>query len=193
MTRHLEACDRPVAGGKHFHLVVQARYSTAYWIHLAAPVDAPLSKVDDFLRHIWLECCGHLSAFEIAGRRYSVAPMAELDEKGMRPALSRVLDVGTKFSYEYDFGTTTALELKAVAVREGGTPGGKIQLLARNDKPEVPCDRCGKKTATQICTECDASENGWLCDDCAATHECDPEMFLPVVNSPRVGVCGYTG
>jgi hypothetical protein len=32
-----------------------------------------------------------------------------------------------------------------------------------------------------------------LCDDCAADHEHDEEMFLPVVNSPRIGMCGYSG
>jgi hypothetical protein len=24
-------------------------------------------------------------------------------------------------------------------------------------------------------------------------HECDKDMFLPVVNCPRVGECAYTG
>jgi len=27
--------------------------------------NAALSDLDSFLRDIWLECCGHLSAFEI--------------------------------------------------------------------------------------------------------------------------------
>ena len=30
---------------------------------------APLSKLDDFLRHTWLEYCGHLSAFEFGGEQ----------------------------------------------------------------------------------------------------------------------------
>lgn len=34
---------------------------------------------------------------------------------------------------------------------------------------------------------------GWLCESCAKNHECDEDMFLPVLNSPRTGVCGYTG
>jgi hypothetical protein len=36
-------------------------------------------------------------------------------------------------------------------------------------------------------------DEGWLCDECAVGHECGEEMLLPVVNSPRVGVCGYVG
>jgi hypothetical protein len=32
-----------------------------------------------------------------------------------------------------------------------------------------------------------------LCQACAEDHECGEDMQLPVVNSPRVGVCGYAG
>ncbi len=34
---------------------------------------------------------------------------------------------------------------------------------------------------------------GYLCEACLADHECDEEMFMPLVNSPRTGVCGYVG
>ena len=34
---------------------------------------------------------------------------------------------------------------------------------------------------------------GWVCDECAPKHKCGEDMLLPVVNSPRVGMCGYTG
>ena len=54
------------------------------------------------------------------------------------------------------------------------------------------CGVCGKP-ATQVCTECMWENTGWLCDECASKHDTDEEMFLPVVNSPRVGMCGYTG
>ncbi|MGH2510093.1 MAG: hypothetical protein ACRDHZ_22160, partial [Ktedonobacteraceae bacterium] len=37
----------------------------------------------------------------------------------------------------------------------------------------------------------DLDESG-LCDEHAQKQD-DPEELLPVVNSPRVGVCGYTG
>lgn len=35
--------------------------------------------------------------------------------------------------------------------------------------------------------------NGRLCDTCAESYECGEEMLLPVVNSPRVGMCAYDG
>jgi hypothetical protein len=37
--------------------------------------------------------------------------------------------------------------------------------------------------------ECDE----FYCDKCLTKHECGDEMSLPVVNSPRMGVCGYCG
>jgi hypothetical protein len=37
-------------------------------------------------------------------------------------------------------------------------------------------------------------ESGWFCERCAEENDLNTEeMTLPVVNSPRTGVCGYTG
>jgi hypothetical protein len=199
MTRHLGAGCRPEASGllpasekrpsaPSFHLAIEGRDAKAYWMHVAVPVTAPLSKLDDFLRHTWLECCDHLSAFEIGGTRY-----ASDEEMSMRARLNQVLAVRMKFLYEYDYGSTTALVLKVVALGERGLPTGAVQLLARNEAPQVSCQRCSKHPATQICTECAWNGEGWLCQACVVAHKCGDEMCLPVVNSPRVGVCGYTG
>lgn len=204
MTRHLAKCAGPAvppAGaaegetrpGPSFHLLVEGRYATAYWMHLAVPAEATLAKLDRFLRDIWLECCGHMSAFTIGGNRYSPSPMTEYGEKRMTVRLDRVLEAGLKFSYEYDYGSTTELQLKVIGLRERGKPGGNVQLLARNEAPEVMCQGCKQKLATQICVECDCRGEGWLCEACAGEHECGEEMMLPVVNSPRAGVCGYCG
>jgi hypothetical protein len=172
---------------------VEARHSKAYWLHLAVAGEAPLAKVDAFLRQIWLECCGHMSAFTIDGRRYACEAMKDLGESGMGARLSRILRPGTVFSYEYDYGSTTELNLKVLGIRERGTHRGAVELLARNDAPLVPCDRCSSQLATMVCTECECKGRGWLCESCADEHECGTEMCLPVVNSPRVGVCAYSG
>ena len=115
------------------------------------------------------------------------------EEVSMTARLSQVLEVGMKFFYEYDYGSTTALVLKVVALRGQGLPKGAVQLLARNEAPHISCQRCSIRPANQICTECAFEGEGWLCEACAVAHECGDEMCLPVVNSPRVGVCGYTG
>jgi len=209
ITRHLFACCHPEASklspasgkqptGQSFHLLVEGREAKAYWMHVAVPMSASLNKLDHFLRHTWLECCGHLSAFEIGGNRYASNPMDEDElmdkELDMRVRLSQVLEVGMKFFHEYDYGSTTALALKVIALREfGSAKKGAVQLLARNEAPQVTCQRCGNKPATQVCTECAWNGEGWLCKACVVAHECGDEMCLPVVNSPRVGVCGYTG
>ena len=204
MTKHLKSCKQRKTASetsaekrksqktKSLHLVVEGRDLSGYWMHLSTPANATLEDLDDFLRDIWLECCGHLSAFTIEGTRYSISPMKEYDERGMKVALGDVLGSGMKFYHNYDFGTTTELTLRVVSELEGEPKSKSIQLLARNDPPSIACESCGK-IATQLCSECIWSGKGWLCDECASKHECGEEMLLPVVNSPRVGMCGYTG
>ena len=58
------------------------------------------------------------------------------------------------------------------------------------------CHECGERPAVKICAQCAWEEEGWLCAECAPHHGCneeDFEYFLPVVNSPRAGVCAYVG
>ena len=207
MARHLVGCKqagpaaiRPGIGqaGDSFHLLIEGRCQKDYWLHLALPMRSPLKKLDGFLRDIWLECCGHLSAFEIAGERYDINPDDE-DSIGPKPhsmnvPAGQVLRVGATFSHEYDFGSTTELILKVVGLR--GTDGQRrgITLLARNNAPKIPCDGCKTgEPASQVCSDCQWHGQGWLCKECAKTHKCGLDMLLPLVNSPRVGVCGYTG
>jgi hypothetical protein len=202
MTRHLKTCGLPAAYAPAesatklppaFHLFVDARYNKTYWMHLAVPVEAPLSGVDTFLRRIWLECCGHLSGFTVAGQQFVSQGARELGEAGMGVRLSRILQPGMVFRYEYDYGSTTELNIKVLSLRDAGTARGAVELLARNDDPSFACELCGAQPATQICTQCAWKDKGWMCDRCAAGHDCGEEMMLPVVNSPRAGVCGYTG
>jgi hypothetical protein len=121
------------------------------------------------------------------------AEEAELD---MNVELGKVLKVGQKFSYLYDFGSTTELTLKVVAGREGIVKEDEdeddIQIMARNNPPVISCRVCGKP-ATQVVAGYYDAEDGALCDKCAKKSEYGEDMLLPVVNSPRVGVCGYTG
>src|SRR3989339_686299 len=45
-----------------------------YWMYIDIPVTATLKTLDDFLRKTWLECCGHMSMFDIASNHYSSDP-----------------------------------------------------------------------------------------------------------------------
>ena len=199
----LQAFARPnqkIQAGQLFHLEIEGRDDQLYWLHLEVPGQATLVDLDNFLRDFWLECCGHLSAFEIENIRYAVMPDTEygFDEKSMRGVkLEKVLSPGQEFGYEYDYGTTTELKLKVIGIREGHYIGGKgkgIKVLAQNEAPQIPCDKCKKAPAVVICTECRWHGEGWLCEGCARKHEEEhSDYFLPVVNSPRVGECGYVG
>lgn len=200
MTRHLKTCwpkafigERPP--GVSLILFVEGRYAQGYWMHLGVPADALLSDLDRFLRQTWLECCGHLSAFTIRGERYNFGPMGWREESEEDLPLGRILEPGTPFRHEYDFGTPTELNLKVAALLDFGTDLDDIELLARNDPPNIACDRCGLRPATQICSECQWSGKGWFCESCAEAedHKCGRDYLLPVVNSPRAGVCGYCG
>ncbi len=195
MTRHVSVCaalqSARLSTGPSFHLLVEGRHAKDYWMHVALPVTATLAKLDGFLRETWLECCGHISSFEIAGERYGSDPTD--GEATLKRPLQKVVGAGMKFSYLYDYGSTTELKLKVAGVLTDGTPKGAAQLLARNEPPAVLCSTCGVGLATEICGECAWNNHGWLCAGCAGSHSCEEEMRLPVTNSPRVGVCAYVG
>jgi pRiA4b ORF-3-like protein len=207
MSRHLESCEQRAAmqdviksrqetkKTRAFHLVVEGYRSPMYWMHLEVLAGTTLATLDRFLRDTWLECCGHLSAFTIGGVRYSVDEAIyewDTNSKNMQVPLDQVLHPGQTCSYEYDFGSTTELTLKVISEREVPAKKKVIEILARNTVTFVPCDVCGKP-ATTTCTQCIYEDQGYLCDACAKDHECGEEMLLPRVNSPRDGVCGYTG
>jgi hypothetical protein len=213
MAKHLANCPARLAqqfivpnssrqkiqAGQLLHVEVEGQDNPIYWMHLEVPGQATLVDLDNFLRDFWLECCGHLSTFEIEGVRYAVMPDTEygFDEKNMRGVkLDKVLSSDQRFDYEYDYGSTTNLKLKVIAVREGQYVGGKgkaVKLLAQNEAPEISCDKCKRIPAVVICTECRWHGEGWLCEVCRRKHTEHSDFFLPVVNSPRVGECGYVG
>ena len=192
MTKHLQSCmeksqiDEKFTKDsssllKFFHLLVEGHHLPEYWMHVKVSSHARFEDLDNFLRKIWLECCGHMSAFRI-GR----------EEVKKSKKLEYVLHPGMRLNYEYDFGSTTELMVKVVSEFKSNIKTGEVGILARNDPPQIKCSNCDH-LATRICTECIYEDAGWLCDECAEDHKCDEDMLLPVVNSPRTGVCGYVG
>ena len=201
MTRHLKGCrekNSPKAldrlkpfHERVFHLTVEGADWPDYWMHLEARASTTLGRLDALLRETWLECCHHLSAFTIGTEYYGFCPLAMPGELEEDAQLDEVLRPQMKFLHQYDFGTTTRLVLKVVSETERLIENASIQILARNIAPEIPCGSC-RKPATKVCCMC-WDYTRWLCDECAPKHSCERDIFLPVVNSPRTGMCGYSG
>ncbi len=119
MKKHLLSCEKrqkteTEAGKKQkkgvemYLLAVQAEYRPEFWLFVEVSATLKLHEIDQFLRDIWLECCGHLSQFRISNQIYA-CPDAQKDEKNeMNTSLKKALKGSniTKFSYEYDFGST---------------------------------------------------------------------------------------
>jgi dTDP-4-dehydrorhamnose reductase len=66
--------------------------------------------------------------------------------------------------------------------------------MARNAPPAAACQECGSP-ATRLCVECVYDgQRGTLCEPHAAIHPHDDYGgAMALVNSPRVGLCGYEG
>ncbi len=310
MTQHLKFCKQRAAAmaaeasakdtgttekTKFFHIVAEGRYNPQYWMHIELPATDILEDLDTFFRDTWVECCDHLSAFQIGDISYSDDPedfyfgdaivdgqeddteekeenedeeegntldlddlppqlveaitpelllklkefsttdemvaflkeeqkafpkdllfralmgneadrqlalkqtlinqlIVMLEDRSLGVSLEKALKVGQKFRYEYDFGSTTELNLRVAGEREGVLMDEEddIHVLARNIPPEYKCVRCGKP-ATRVA----AGYDGWgveehaYCDACS--KKAKEDGWLPIVNSPRVGVCAYTG
>ena len=199
MSRHLPECaarQQAIAtaeSGKGrtqplYHLQVQEAWGGEYWLHLEMNGLARLEQLDNYLRAIWLECCGHLSAFYQDKRYGDEVAMTKTAETALRPDMQLV--------HIYDFGTSSETVIKVVGMRKGKpTTPYPIALMARNDTPEAACMECGKP-ATRQCIEClyETEDSGELCDEHAEEHPHDNYGEpVPLVNSPRMGMCGYDG
>lgn len=199
MNRHLASCAQrqaQIASAAQtkrkpeplYHLRAQDAYSSNFWLDLEIRGSATLKDIDAYLRAIWLECCGHLSQFSIGGW------------SGQEIAKSRRVDAifqpGVELTHIYDFGTSSETRIKAVGQRVGAPLSARpIALLARNVMPAAACIECGQP-ASFLCMECQIEEQteGTLCAQHARTHPHDGYGEpLELVNSPRLGMCGYTG
>lgn len=198
-SRHLAACapSHEAGGPPHdlLHLRVVAPGQPGYWLDIEVRADARLTSLDRLLRDRWLECCGHLSSFRVGDVAYwsSVEELAGgMDVRRMSTPVGKALAGVKRFTYEYDFGSTTELALEVRGARAGRLERTPARVLAANAPLEWPCAVCGAP-ASLVCPFCLGEEpNPFVCAGHAGRHECDVgEAFLPVVNSPRMGVCGY--
>lgn len=199
MPAHLKECaigEPDGRGRKRFILKAVGGSWGKYWMYVAMDGTATLNDLDEFLREQWLECCGHLSAFEINGKsyqkEYDYDPFFDMpDSKDMRTKAEDVLSPGLKLKHEYDFGTPTTLTLTVHGEYADSSPAeSPVDLLAKNNATNHRCRVC-RGHAQVICVSCleDEGRERFFCDRCSEGH--DGDTFLPVANSPRMGECGY--
>jgi len=200
LAKHLKSCPKRQEainaanqgsgrGQSIYHLQVEDAWEGDYWLHLEMKGSSTLKDLDRYLRAIWLECCGHMSEFSVGGawqgRTVAASRRAE-----------QTFEPGLVLTHIYDFGTTSETLIKVADVRQGKPLSRHpIFLMARNHPPEAKCTECGKPAAW-LCLECvyDHDEQGTLCDLHAKDHPHDDYGEpVPLVNSPRIGMCGYVG
>jgi hypothetical protein len=169
-----------------FLLKIESADFRDYWLYLDIPKSKKLEALDKFLRDIWLECCGHMSRFAASHRSYG--------NIGKNRTIGS-FKTGGKIFYEYDMGTTTALDIKFLGEVKRPKQNEGVRLLARNIAPVLKCFLCDNP-AEFVCAECmyDPSESvgAVFCKKHGAKHEHD-DLMMPITNSPRSGECGYTG
>jgi hypothetical protein len=199
MARHLAACAKRRAlieqpahedGAREvlYHLRVQDSGRGEYWLDVEMRGSATLKDLDYYLRGIWLDCCGHLSQFSTKGWRG--------EEVAMSRRIGQVFTPGRELTHIYDFGTSSETLVKVMATREGRPVTARaVALMARNTMPKTQCMEC-ERPAVWLCMECliEDNEPGTLCDEHAKTHPHeDYGEPIRLVNSPRLGMCGYEG
>ena len=192
MTRHLKSCLGSSNQGDSMLILVELPRSP-FWVYLTVPNTVKLMSIDAVLRDLWLDCCGHMSEFSSHDDLYVGEPDEPLfgrkRERSMNVSLKRAIGHGS-LVYQYDFGSTTTLVLRVMGEKVIGLEPG-IKVVARNDAPDIRCTECGG-VATELLFD------DWApiayCDECLGSVEEDGEAYtLPVVNSPRMGVCAYSG
>jgi hypothetical protein len=197
LAKHLKtmSAEKP-SRDKSFHIRVE---DGPYFLDLLMDTDAPLDYLDDYLRAIWLECCGHISTMMDKSKKYEFNYDDDdaIIGEDMSQTAKQFFRKGQKIKYEYDMGSTTQLEITvldeySVLAKEG------IQLLSRNEPLKLLCELCDKKPAFKICSIHEWNEPSMFCKTCIPIHKKECEDFadyaaMPMCNSPRMGVCGYEG
>jgi hypothetical protein len=157
-----------------------------------------LARIEKEERQIWKPSQDlspreqHTRERTLSYQKYVVEDILEIvEDRSMNVSLGRILKVGQKFSYVYDFGSSTYVNLRVIAEREGIIENKEkpIQLLAQNTAPVFPCSVCGKPgTMIAMGDFYGDTDDSVYCDACAEKKDDEEFRALPIINSPRVGV-----
>lgn len=167
---------------------MQDGYESAFWFDVEMSGTASLGDLDGYLRSMWLECCGHMSRFTTGGWGGQ--------ELSRSRRADSVLKESVELTHVYDFGTESNTQISVLGSRQAEPLTRRpIVLMARNLMPEAQCIEC-ELPATHLCRECQEEweSPGMLCTLHVKDHPHDDYGEpIELVNSPRLGLCGYTG
>ncbi len=200
MAKHLKSCPKHLAARAKaesgnsvsealYYLRLYEPYGKDFWLEVEIRGSAKMKDLDFYLREIWLECCGHLSEFSAGGWG---SPKIAMTKK-----VAEVFDRYAEIIHLYDFGSTSTTAIKLISQRDG-KPLSKhpIELMARNLMPEIECRDC-EEISKWLCVQClyEYQVGGMVCQKHYKKHKSHDEYGEPLklVNSPRLGTCGYTG
>jgi len=202
MLRHtveyLTKSDWPVSDKPSFIIQIEEVHTKMFWLLVLARHDAELSDLDYLIRDVWVECCEHLSAFTIHGKRFSsYSDDDDFDDgdggSGFSVPLDEIIGPDSTFTYEYDFDSTTKLRLSVIGQTTVEPRTGPLCLIARNNRLEIPCHLCGEKGEYLVTNWPESPYQIIICRDCLKkkAKDVEPEFVIVLPNSPRGGVCGY--
>lgn len=154
VARHVDKCMRnriaikgTASNDKTFLLKIKGKYTSHYFLYLLVDACVTLKELDRYLRNIWLECCGHLSCFNIKEEVYESYPDEAFnpeEEMDIEVEVGVLFYEGLSFTHKYDYGSTTTLELRVMHVYPSLEERKGITLLARNEGQDSPRDgECG--------------------------------------------------
>ena len=129
--RHLKTCaarkeaieSEKGRKSRLFHIRAENPYDSNYWLDIEMEAKSTLKDLDQFLREIWLECCGHLSQFIVGEIYYSSHIDSDpffgswkTEEYDLNVPLEKALPLNKKVRYEYDLGVFHLLKMGSFGI-----------------------------------------------------------------------------
>lgn len=184
---HLDICSEREKNEnvKNIRLRIVDAYIKNFWLIVEINEQAKFKDLDNLIKNVWVECCGHLSSF--GGYENQI-------DKGR--IIADTLNLGDKIDYIYDFGSSTELSVEVLKYSTYQLSNKKnAELVARNYVPPSNCLKCNQQSEW-VCAPCGEEAMAFACDACAKKYhneenEKEEHYLLSLANSPRCGVCGY--
>jgi hypothetical protein len=146
-----------------------------YYMYVIFGTTSTFNDIDKLLRE-WLKCCDHLSIIE-----NDIQPRYLDNRVNYESPISQYRE-NIKFRYEFDMCSTTIVYFKILKKLNGYDNNNNIDIIYKNKEYNVKC-KCNEKAKKVLQQEL-------ICDKCLIEFDDDLlDLCLPIVNSPRIGIC----